>query len=262
MTSVNDIAAYFEAKIPSEFKMDFDNVGLLVGLGGAEVSRVLLSLDITDEVINEAATLSAQLIISHHPVFFSLKRVSDDDINSAKVVKLLQNGISALCLHTNFDSVDGGVNDALASALGITVEGRLEEQLSSGGIPYGIGRFGQLKAPIPMADFLPFVKAVLKTSCIRYYDAKRPVKRIALCGGSGGDYVEKAAELCCDTLLTADVKYHQLLLAKELGINLLDADHFCTENVALPVLEELLLSGFPHIETHISRVHGQTAEFF
>lgn len=262
MTRVKDIAAYFAEKIPAEMKMDFDNVGLLVGICEAEVTSALLALDITDEVIGEAIGLKAQLIVSHHPLFFDLKRVSDDEPNSAKAVRLLQNGISALCLHTNFDGVDGGVNDALSRALGVTPEGRLEDLKTPSGTEYGIGRYGHIKSPMALEDYLAFVKAALHTNGLRYHDAGRPVYKVALCGGSGGEYVRRAAELGCDTLVTADIKYHQLLEARELGINALDADHFCTENVAVPVLEEMLGAAFPKVKTHISAVHAQTAKFF
>lgn len=262
MTKVKDIAAYYSEKIPAEMKMDFDNVGLLVGLCERNVTRALFSLDITDEVISEAVSIGAQLIVSHHPLFFSLKRVANDDADSAKAVKLLQNGISAICLHTNFDSVDGGVNDALAQALGVNVQGRLENLSTLGGLEHGIGRFGRLEAPMALSDFLSFAKSALNANGLRYHDAGRMVCKVALCGGSGGEYIARAAELGCDTIVTADIKYHQLLLAKELCINAVDADHFCTENVAVPILADMLKAAFPDVETHITSLHMQTAKFF
>lgn len=262
MTKVSDIAKYFSEKIPAEMKMDFDNVGLLVGIESAKVHRVLLALDITDAVLDEAAELGAELIISHHPLFFDLKRVSSAEPDGRKIIKMLQHGISALCLHTNFDGVDGGVNDALARALLVSPEGRLETLKTSDSTEYGIGRYGSLSAPMSMQDYLAHVKAALKTSGIRYHSSGRDVSRVALCGGSGGEYVQRSAALGCDTLVTADVKYHQFLLARELGINLLDADHFCTENVAMPVLLDMLTAAFPDVTAQISTVHAQTVKFF
>ena len=262
MTTVKNIADFFSEKIPSEMKMDFDNVGLLVGLESEKVTCVLLALDITNAVIDEAKGLGAQLIISHHPIFFDLKRISSGDAASAKVVRLLRHGISALCLHTNFDGVDGGVNDALAKALGVSVKGRLEDCVTSDGTEYGIGRYGELAEAMTLSDYLAFVKKALDSNGLRYCDGGRPVQKVALCGGSGGEYIDRALELGCDTLVTADVKYHQLLEAKERGLNVIDADHFCTENVAMPVLADILSSRFPDVEAHIATVHGQTAQFF
>ncbi|MGM9527848.1 MAG: Nif3-like dinuclear metal center hexameric protein [Oscillospiraceae bacterium] len=262
MTKVRDIVNYFAQLVPPEMKMDFDNVGLLVGLNECEVKRALVALDITDDVIDEAIGQNAQIILSHHPLFFDLKQVNDDDCVGRKIALLLRNGVSALCQHTNLDSVDGGVNDALARALKVTVEGRLEEHITSIGVPYGCGRYGHLQKPMPLGEFLAFAKSALKTNGIRYCDAGRVVHKIALCGGSGGEYIETAAALGCDTIVTADLKYHQLLLAKELRLNALDADHFCTENFVVPVLAEMLKVGFPDVEVRISEVHGQTARFF
>ena len=262
MTTVKNIADFFSEKIPQEMKMDFDNVGLLVGLESEKVTCVLLALDITDAVISEAKGLGAQLIISHHPIFFDLKRVSSEDASSAKVVRLLRHGISALCLHTNFDGMDGGVNDALAKALGVKVTGRLEDLALADGTAYGIGRYGELAAPMALPDYLAFVKKSLDSNGLRYCDGGAPVQRVALCGGSGGEYVERALELGCDTLVTADVKYHQMLDAKERGLSVIDADHFCTENVAMPVLADMLEARFSDVEAHIATVHGQTAQFF
>jgi dinuclear metal center YbgI/SA1388 family protein len=262
MSTVKEIVTYFERVVPPEMKMDFDNVGLLVGINDTEVKTALVALDVTDGVIDEAIACGAQMILSHHPVFFELKQVNDGSPAGRKVTKLLQNGISAFCQHTNLDSVSGGVNDALAATLSVSVKGRLVNQISGGGVEYGMGRYGELANPISLEEFMIFVKSSLCAGGIRYYDAGRLVKKVALCGGSGGEYVETAAKLGCDTLVTADVKYHQFLAAKELGINLLDAGHFCTENVVVPVIADMLKKAFPDVNVLISRTHTQTVRFF
>ncbi|MEG0876431.1 MAG: Nif3-like dinuclear metal center hexameric protein [Oscillospiraceae bacterium] len=263
MTKLKEIVSYFTALVPPEMKMDFDNVGLLLGQTEAEITRVLVALDLTNDVIDEAIAAKAQLICTHHPVFFDLKRVNDEDLIGGKIIKMLQNGISAFCQHTNLDSVPGGVNDALAAKLGVNIEGWLEgPSFTAQGREFGMGRVGQLAAPMPMADFLAFAKSALNSNGLRYHDAGKPVSRLAVCGGSGGEFVEAAARLGCDTLLTADVKYDRFLAAKELSINLIDADHFCTENVVVPVLKEMLLQGFPALEVNVSKASRQTAQFF
>ncbi|MEA4895855.1 MAG: Nif3-like dinuclear metal center hexameric protein [Oscillospiraceae bacterium] len=263
MPKVKDIVGYFTALVPPEMKMEFDNVGLLAGLNDEEITRALVALDITDEVINEAIRSDAQLILSHHPMFFELKKISDDTLIGKKLIKMLQNGISGFCQHTNLDRVRGGVNDALADKLGVRVEGFLEGPLlAPDGKEYGMGRFGFLPSPVEFEDFLCDVKFVLNSAGVRYHSSGKPVSKVALCGGSGGEYVEKAVLLGCDTLVTADVKYNQFLAAKELGLNLIDADHFCTENVVVPVLADMLKRGFPEIEVMISRSSVQPAKFY
>ncbi len=263
MPKVKDIVSYFTALVPPEMKMDFDNVGLLVGLCEEEITRAIVALDITDDVINEAIRSDAQLILSHHPVFFELRRISDDSLIGKKVIKMLQNGISGFCQHTNLDSVRGGVNDALAEKLGVRVEGFLDgSHKTADGKEYGMGRFGFLPSPVEFEDYLCDVKFVLNSAGVRYHSAGKPVSKVALCGGSGGEYVEKAIALGCDTLVTADVKYNQFLAAKELGLNLIDADHFCTENVVVPVLAGMLKKGFPEIDVLISKSSVQPAKFY
>jgi len=263
MSKVRDIVSYFTALIPPEMKMDFDNVGLLVGLNELEVKTAVVALDITDDVIDEAIMANAQIILSHHPMFFELKQVNDESLIGRKIIKMIQNGISGFCQHTNLDCVSGGVNDALADWLGIQVEGFLDgPHFTSDGAEYGMGRFGHLPSPVDFEDYLCDVKFVLNSGGLRYHNAGRPVCNMALCGGSGGNFVEAAVRLGCDTLVTADVKYHQFLAAKELKINLIDADHFCTENVVVPVLSEMLKKGFPDIEVIVAKSHCQIAKFY
>lgn len=263
MTRVKDIVEYFTARIPPEMKMDFDNVGLLVGINEAAVTRALVALDITDEVVDEALELGAQLILSHHPLFFELKRVNDVDLTGRKIVKLLQNGVSAFCQHTNLDSVPGGVNDALAEKLGVAVAGYLDgPHFTADGGEYGMGRYGQLPSPVEFEDYLCDVKFALNAPGLRYHSAGRPVSKVALCGGSGGNFVEDAVRLGCDTLVTADIKHDRFLAAKELNLNLVDADHFCTENVVVPVLADMLKKGFPALEVVVSRASVPPAHFY
>lgn len=263
MSKVRDVVSYFTALIPPEMKMNYDNVGLLVGTNEGEVKKAVVALDITDDVIDEAIRENAQMILSHHPMFFELKQVNDESLIGSKIIKMLQNGISGFCQHTNLDCVSGGVNDALADKLGVAVEGFLDgPNFTLDGREYGMGRFGYLTSPVDFEDYLCDVKFALGAAGLRYHNAGKPVSKVALCGGSGGEFVERAIKLGCDTLVTADVKYDRFLAAKELNLNLIDADHFCTENVVVPVLAQMLKKGFPEIEVIIAKSHFQTAKFY
>ena len=258
MTTVNNVLQTLTFFAPLDAKMDFDNVGLLVGDSGAEVTRVLVALDITSAVIDEAAALGAQLIVSHHPILFSTKNITDTTLTGRKLMALLSHGIAAICMHTNLDAAAGGVNDALAGALGLQNVELLEA-------PPAYGRLGNLAAPLPLSDFLPNVKTALNSNGLRFNDAGHEVSRVAVvCGGGGSDtdYLYRALASGCDTFVTADVKYNVFLDARELGINLIDADHFCTENPVVAVLQEHLCREFPTLDVSISDVHGQTAQFY
>lgn len=254
MARVRDIFDLLASKAPVENKLDFDNVGLLVGRSDREVRRVLAALDITDEVIQEAAGLGADLIVSHHPLFFKLRSVTDATWTGERALTLAENRIAAICMHTNLDAARGGVNDALLSAVGCAYAGELDPETM-------IGRVG-VRDEIPLTDFLSEIKAALGCAGLRYHDAGRPVHKVAVCGGSGGGEVALAHAAGCDTYVTADIKYDPFLEAKHLGLNLIDADHFCTENVVVPVLRDWIAEAFPETEVIISSVHGQTARFF
>lgn len=255
MPTVSDLCALLAQKAPPEKRLSFDNVGLLVGHPDAPVRRVLAALDITDEVIAEAADLGADLIVSHHPLFFELKTVTDETWTGARVLTLAENRIAAICMHTNLDAARGGVNDALLAAVGCEYTGELDPETQ-------IGRVGLRPRPVPLGEFLEEIKHSLSCAGLRYHDAGRPVHRVAVCGGSGGGELALAHAAGCDTYVTADIKYDPFLEAKHLGINLIDADHFCTENVVVPVLRDWLLSAFPDVDVLLSRSHTQTAKFF
>lgn len=263
MVTVQDVLSMLERFAPAEMKMDFDNVGLLVGRREKPVTRILAALDITDWVIEEAKTMGAELIVSHHPVLFSAKSVTEDTTEGRHILHLAESGIAAICMHTNLDAADGGVNDALAEALGlcgtkaIAVDGVLPD-----GTPYGIGRVGTLSAPMELSDFLSMTAEKLSAPGLKYYDSGRRVHRVGIVGGSGGSDLPKAIAHGCDTFVTADVKYNVWLEAKEAGVNLVDAGHFCTENTVMPVLCEKLRAAFGEICVKISENHGPTAQYF
>lgn len=253
MPTVGEIFRCLNEKAPVETKLDFDNVGLLVGSADWAVNTVLLSLDITGPVAAEAARCGAQLVVSHHPLFFSLKAAASGDPQGEKVVELLSHGIAAICMHTNLDAADGGVNDALAAALG------LENALPCE--PEHICRLGALPEATELADFLPHVRDRLCCAGLRYVASGRPVRRVAVGGGSCGSMLEEIARTGCDTFVTADVKYDVFLRAGELGLNLIDAGHFNTENVVIPVLRGWLAAAFPSLKLLISE-HRQMERYF
>ena len=267
MTKVNDVYEFIKTIAPEEMAYDFDNVGFLVGCSDTSVSRILVCLDITSDVITEALDIGAEMIVAHHPLFSSLKRVNDMDIQGKKVVRLLTGGISAVCMHTNLDAVRGGVNDALAVAVGIADENEEAEPLSDKvKLPTGeivsCGRVGYLKEPCSMTDYLGKLKSTLKVNGLRYHDAGRNVHKIAISSGAGGDEWDNAVKSGCDTFITADIKYHLFLNAKELGINIIDGGHFCTENLVSEVLLKKISDAFPSTEVVISKAQDQTVRFF
>lgn len=249
MTKVRDILNFLAGAAPLELQLDFDNSGFLIGRGDAEVRRVLLSLDVTGEVVEEAVSEQAQLIVSHHPVIFRpIKAITDE-----KLLSLLENSIAVISMHTNLDIAAGGVNDVLLRLLGASGNEALDDD--------GCGRIGFLDEELELRDFLAICRDKLNCKGLRYWDAGRRVKKLAVMGGAGGDFVEQAFQRGCDTYVTSDIKYNRFLEAAEMGINLIDADHFCTENPVIPVLAEKLSAAFPEVEFIVSRRHRQLIDF-
>ena len=259
MAAVIDIYRYLDKKAPFSLQMSFDNAGFLVGRSQAPVNKLMVALDITEEVIAEADTEGCQLIVSHHPIIFHpAKSLTDNDPTGRCLLALVESRIAAICAHTNLDAVEGGVNDALAHKLGLTDIGQLHQDgLDPEGRPYGIGRVGKVQGFDNAEQFAAFVKRTLNAQGLRLENAGGPVRKVAVGGGACGGMLSVAAAQGCDTFVTSDVKYNTFLDAKAMGISLIDAGHFSTENVVCPILADWLRKEFPKIEIFQSRRHSE-----
>ena len=253
MATLLDVEQAIFALAPRELAMEWDNVGLLVGRPGRKVSKILVSLDVTEWVAEEAIGLGANLIVSHHPVmncaWHPVQTIRDDDPQGRLLLRMIESGVGCICMHTNLDAAEGGVNDALAARLGLSGV----EKLPGGD---GIIRVGNIKEN-SCTDFAALAKERLGAGAVRYVDTGRPVRRVAVGGGACGGYFRAAAQEGCDALVTSDVKYDQFLDAKAIGFTLIDAGHFPTENVICPVLEGWLREHFPEVEVLRSKSHRE-----
>lgn len=259
MPTVHEIESALYRLAPKEGAMDWDNVGQLLGDPAAEVTRVLVALDITEAVADEAIEAGCQLIVAHHPVmnckWLPVQTVRSDTPQGHLLMKLLTNGVSAICMHTNLDVAKGGVNDCLAQALELVDPGPL-------GDPEGLCRMGTLKSPMPLQDFARFVCRALGANGVRFAGCGKPVRRVAVGGGACGDYESYAIAAGCDTFVTADLSYHQFLDAAGKGINLVDAGHFPTENPVCDRLVQYLASEFPALTIQKSASHREVIQYY
>lgn len=264
MATVKEIYDFLNTKAPFDSQLGFDNSGLLVGRGDVQVSRALIALDITEKVVQEAIQVGAELIVSHHPVIWDgAKSVTDSTILGRKLLMLIENGIAAICAHTNLDAAVGGVNDALAAKLGLSdvkllkVYGQYQD-----GTAYGIEKIGTYaKGPIVLKEFVRHVKTSLASNGVRYVDAGREVQFVAIGGGSCSSSLKDVFAAGCDTFVTADVKYDTFLEAEALGINLIDAGHYPTENVVCPQLADWLKNAFPEMTISVSNCHKEVFNY-
>lgn len=262
MKTVSEITKALFELAPANMQEEWDNVGLLCGHREQEVRRVLVALDPFPPVIQEARDWGAELLVTHHPLIFRpQKSVQDGDTVGSSLLTLIESGIAAVNLHTNLDSAPGGVNDCLAKALGLADVQVLAPAGEDGqGRAYGLGRVGTV-APCALPDFLERVKSALRCGGLRFVDGGREVRRVAVGGGACGDLFPEAIALGCDTFVTADVKYNQFADAAALGLSLIDAGHFPTENVVCPQLQSFLVARFPDLEVRLSEIHEDVVKF-
>lgn len=236
MIKVNDVLIFLSEKFPLEDACDFDNVGLLIGDKEDTVKKALVCLDADISAVNKAVEIGANLIITHHPVIFSgLKSVTSDSV----VFKLVNNDISVISMHTNFDVGVGGVNDILCSLLPIKNVAKFR---ANDGCLLNIAE-SEIENPNELAKAL---KEVLGIS-VRYV-AGRPIKKLLVCSGSGGDFIEDVISNGFDALITADVKHNRFIDAQNSGVSLFDAGHFATENVCVKPLSKMLSEKFSSCE--------------
>ncbi len=237
MTLIKDIVEFCESFAPFESAASFDNVGLLVGSENEKVTKALLALDITKEVVEEAAELKAELIISHHPVIFNPLKSMD----SQSVPYLLaKNSLSALCLHTNLDiAINTGVNLCLANTL------ELEN------ITFYEGEFvvsGTLKEIMSAESFAKFAKEKLGAQAVSCTVKDKLIKNIFMCSGAGGSEFMKAVEFGADAFITGEAHHHNYLESIHENVPLIVAGHFETEDIVIDPLKEKLQKEFTEVE--------------
>ena len=263
MTTVGDILSYLETLAPRSMKMDWDNVGLLCGGRNRPVTKVLVALDPFEGVCREASQWGAELIVTHHPLVFSpLKAVTDESSIGRSVQLLCASGISAINAHTNLDCAPGGVNDCLAETLGLSdVQVIAPSGVDELGRPWGLLRQGTVEFQ-SLSDFLSRVESALNCEGLRYVNGGKPVHRVAVGGGACASELQDAVNAGCDTFVTADVKYNQFWDAQDLGLNLIDAGHFATENPVVSLLASKIAAQFPEVSVKISETHRDCMKFF
>lgn len=263
MTTVADVLSFLETLAPQKEKMDWDNVGLLCGSRKKEVTKILIALDPFEAVAAEAAAIGADLIVTHHPLIFRpIRSVTDDSSIGRTIQALIRADISAINAHTNLDCAPGGVNDILASKLGLqNIRVINPTHTDENGREWGLLRQGNVEEQ-PLAAFLQTVKDNLHCPVLRYTEGAQNVRRVAVGGGACADELCEALDAGCDTFVTSDIKYNPFWDAHDNGLNLIDAGHFYTENPICEVLYKILSDAFPEIHVEISKVHADCMKFF
>ena len=232
--TVKTIYEKLSERIPEHLREEWDNDGLMCSPDDSkEVKRALITLDVTEDIVDYAIAHDIDLIMSHHPLIFKpLLSVTEDNHVSRKVIKLIKNDISVMSFHTRADKVEGGVNDILAEILGI-----------KNAVPFGegdLGRIGTLEEELNMEDFSYLVKGLLDCDGVKVSDAIIPVQRVAVVGGDGKSYIPAALKAGADTFVSGRIGYNVMEEATEMGINLIEAGHYFTEQPVTQFFQALL----------------------
>ncbi len=247
MPTVNEVYKHLDSLMPSSLSCEWDNDGLLCCAdNSAEVSRVLITLDITDSAINYAKQNGFDVIISHHPLIFKGVKAINPDIGvSRRLIDLISSNITAMSFHTRLDTVNGGVNDTLAEVLGLENVQTFETE------GLDMGRVGELVRVMNQDELALYIKEKLGAPYVNYNGPKDKIKRLAILGGAGKDEISCAASAGADAYLTGELGHHSLTDASDFGITLFEAGHHYTEFPVCKALENIINTQFPDIYTEI-----------
>lgn len=251
---VKDITAVLEEAAPLALQEDFDNSGLLVGDPDMEVRSALLCVDITEAVLEEAVSLGADMIISHHPVIFHpLRHITGSSYIERVVAGAIRSGIALYACHTNLDSAPDGMSHRLGNLLGLKNVSILAPSQASYAEGAGMGIVGEPESETDTLDFLDFVKSTLGLKTLRYSDITRPrVSKVALCTGAGGSFLDAAKASGAELYISSDFRYNNFLDAGR-DIVIADVGHFESEYCAIDLLYDIIRKKIPTFALHKSK---------
>ena len=267
MYKVSDIIGLITDVAPLHWQESYDNSGLLIGDSNAMIDKALLTLDVTEQVIDEAIENSYHLIISHHPLIFKgIKNILNDNTLGRIITKAIKHDISIAAMHTNLDNSYVGVNNVLATNIGLkglqilrpnNVQNTGDEAQMTGS-----GMIGEFEEAMSESDFLKLIKEKLNVGALRHSELLgKPIKKVALCGGSGAFLINDAKRCGADVYLTADVKYHEFFDADN-EILIVDAGHFETEQFTKQLIADIILKKNPKFAVRISSVKTNSVHYF
>lgn len=251
---LKEIIKLIESEYPIELAYEWDNSGLFYGHIEKDIKKVIVTLDITCDVVEQAIQNGAQLILAHHPFVMSgIKTLADNSMHAKMIEMIIKNDIAVYSAHTNMDTAKNGINQKLAELFGLTYIEVLEQDKPY--IDCGLGRIGVLKEEMTLEAFSKLTAQLLKTPFVRVSGEKKTVKKIAIASGSCSEYVPTAIKKGSDVIITADMKYHHCIEFAYDGIVVIDAGHFPTERVVQDMFYDLLKnSGLEIVKAHISDV--------
>ena len=285
--NISHILEFLEEWAPQSTKLEYDNVGLLVGDKNKHVGKVLTCLDVTPDVVDEAVSEKADLIVAHHPLIFrKLSRITPDDTTGSLIYRLIKHDIGLIAAHTNLDAAYGGVSFVMAERLGLSNVRFLKEEVfdangnhlperpaaGQGSGPsvtgdmatsqrIGFGAIGELPEELQISEFLSHTGKCLASDGIRYSGHADKIKTVAVCGGAGSFLIPEAISRQVDAFVTADLKYHDFFVETP-SILLVDAGHYESEVPIVGTLCDRLTGRFPGLNVLPTSVNTNPVTYF
>jgi len=242
MTKLKDIFSIMEEIAPPHYASDWDSIGLQIGDPFAEAKGIMIALDPSVEAVNETAAKGLNLLITHHPLFFSEIKSIDLSNPIGKIIKAaIKLDVAIFSAHTNLDATRGGVSDMLANTLGIKGLSPLKAAKDADDDLVGIGRIGSFTNRLSLSDVVDKLKKQLHLDKVRVIgDMDKVIERVALCGGSGGSLIDDASQMKADLFISGDINYHRAKDALDLGLAIIDIGHFSSEKCLIEGLAKTL----------------------
>ncbi len=254
---IKEIATLFEDKFPLSYAFEGDNVGLITGDDNADITKVLLTCDVDEDVVKEAIDIGANLIVSHHPLMFNpISRMTEANVETRTIRLMIKNGISHYSAHTNLDTAAGGLNDYMASLLGMENTEVVDVVCEDNRGVHGYGRMCTLNTPLTLKQLMDKVTEVFGTSSLRYTgELNDKVQKLAINTGGGAGIIPNCIDKGCDTLITGDVKYNGYLDALSCGLKIVDIMHFDSEKICKELFADWFSKNIPSLETYKSKAN-------
>ena len=264
-TTAVELIQYLESIAPLHLQESYDNSGLLIGSIDIPLTGVMICLDCTEEILDEAVRSGCNMVISHHPaIFYGLKSITGSNLTERIVIKAIKADLIIYAIHTNLDNIlSGGVNEKIAQQLGLKIEGVLRPNGNTTDVnEYGAGLIGRFSKPINEFEFLQLLKEKMKTGVIRYSKLlEKPIEKVAVCGGSGSFLLEDAVKAGVQAFVTSDYKYHGFFEADGKLI-ICDIGHYESEQYTIQLLEELISGKFTTFAARCTQLNSNPIHYF
>jgi dinuclear metal center YbgI/SA1388 family protein len=263
-TLCGEVIEFLESIAPLHLQESYDNSGLLIGHPERVVKGILVCLDCTDEILEEAISKGCNMIVSHHPaIFYGVKKITGGNMTERMIEKAIKNDLILYAIHTNLDNtLVNGVNEQIARKLGLEIDGPLRGMSGNPNPMLGAGLLGYFSDPLTETQFLQLLKEKMKVQVIRHTALiNKPIQKVAVCGGSGSFLLEDAKKAGVQAFVTADLKYHQYFDA-EGELLVCDIGHYESEQYTIQLIQSLISGNFPTFAAHCTEINTNPVQHF